>query len=391
MNESHPHTGLDTTSATRYHASRRVTLVSVAANLVLTVAQVLIGIIGHSQALVADGLHTLSDLITDAMVLFALMHGRKGADSEHPYGHGRIETAVTLLLGIMLFAVALGIGIRAGIRLVDAESGFIIPSVLTIWVAGFTIIAKEGLYHLTMAVAKRYDSNMLRANAWHHRSDAVSSVIVFAGIAGSLYGFGYLDAVAAIIVALMVGKVGIGLAWQALRELIDTGLAREDLQPIRRCIMAVDGVKALHMLRTRQVGGQALVDVHIIVDDRLSVSEGHHIGETVRERLIREVLPVADVMVHIDTEEDQDAEASVDVALPSRGELLARLTRYFAGMPQVGRIDAVTLHYREGHIDIELLLPLAVAATSDVSDLKRRLDEAVADDEQIGTIELRFH
>jgi len=383
--------GLDTSTTERYRASRGVTFVSVGANLVLAVAQIVIGVIGHSQALVADGIHTLSDLITDGMVLFALMHSRKGADTEHPYGHGRIETAVTLLLGIMLLAVAIGIGVRAGLRLWDHEAAFIIPSVLTIWIAGFTILAKEGLYHLTIAVARRYDSNMLRANAWHHRSDAISSVIVFAGIGGSLYGFGYLDAVAAIIVALMVAKVGIELGWQALRELIDTGLAREDLQPIRRCILSVDGVKALHMLRTRRVAGEALVDVHIIVDDKLSVSEGHQIGEAVRERLIREVLPVADVMVHIDTEEDQAPEAPKQPPLPSRRQVESRLKRYFADIPETGQIDNMTLHYRKGCVDIELLLPLVITGRTDVDDLTRRLRKAVAGDALIGQIDLRFH
>ena len=391
MSETSTPVGTDAAVATRYRASRGVTYISVATNLVLAVAQVLIGFIGNSQALVADGIHTLSDLITDGMVLFALMHSRKGADSDHPYGHGRIETAVTLLLGIMLFAVALGIGVRAGLRLADTDAVFIIPSVLTIWVAGFTILAKEGLYHLTMVVARRYDSSMLRANAWHHRSDAISSVIVFAGIGGSLYGFAYLDAIAAIVVALMVAKIGIELGWQALRELIDTGLTREDLQPIRRCILSVDGVKALHMLRTRRVGGEALVDVHIMVDDRLSVSEGHHVGESVRERLIREVLPVADVMVHIDTEEDQDDEAETQASLPSRRELMSRLKGYLADIPELAIIDDVTLHYRHGHIDVELLLPLAVAAASDVGNLNRRVSEAVVGDKQIGLVELRFH
>ena len=383
-------TGIDMSTTERYRASRGVTYVSVGANLLLSLVQIVIGVIGHSQALVADGIHTLSDLITDGMVLFALMHSRKGADTEHPYGHGRIETAVTLLLGIMLLAVALGIGIRAGVRLYGEEA-FIVPSVLTIWVAGITILAKEGLYRLTISVARRHGSNMLRANAWHHRSDAISSVIVFVGIGGSLYGFGYLDAIAAIVVALMVAKIGIALGWQALRELIDTGLERKDLEPIRRCIMSVDGVKALHMLRTRRVAGEALVDVHIIVNEKLSVSEGHQIGETVRERLIREVLPVADVMVHIDTEEDQAPEAEDQPLLPSRRQIESRLKKYFADIPELNRIDEITLHYRHGHVDVELLLPLSLTDKTDVEELTRRARDAVTRDVSIGQVGLRFH
>jgi cation diffusion facilitator family transporter len=390
MSGAGEHSHFDASSPERYHASRRVTLVSVATNLVLSVAQVVVGVVGHSQALVADGLHTLSDLVTDAMVLFALMHGRKGADSEHPYGHGRIETAVTLLLGIMLIAVALGIGVRAGLRLIETEGAFIIPSVLTIWVAGFTILAKEGLYHLTMVIARRYDSAMLRANAWHHRSDAVSSVIVFAGIGGSLYGFSYLDAVAAIVVALMVAKIGVELGWQALRELVDTGLNTEDLESMRRAILSVSGVKALHLLRTRRIGGQALADVHIIVDDHVSVSEGHQISEAVRAKLIQEIAPLTDVMVHIDTEEDVEGPSCE--GLPLRDEVQKRLDGYFHAIPEAHRIEHVTLHYLDGHIDIELLLPLSIAADAAAAQaLARRFSEAAQHDKQIRTVKVRYH
>ncbi|HSD96143.1 MAG TPA: cation diffusion facilitator family transporter, partial [Sulfuricaulis sp.] len=228
MSAAHEDGHFDASNDARYEASRRVTLVSVVWNLILTVAQIIIGFVGHSQALVADGLHTLSDFITDFMVLFALKHGRKDADQEHPYGHARIETAVTMILGIMLVVVGAGIAISAGIRLSSLQT-FVVPSAMTLWIAVITLGAKEGLYRYTMVVADRFDSNMLRANAWHHRSDALSSLIVAAGIGGSLLGFGYLDSVAALIVALMVVKVGGELAWQSLRELIDTGLDVEDL------------------------------------------------------------------------------------------------------------------------------------------------------------------
>jgi len=143
--------------------------VSVVWNLFLTAAQVIVGFIGHSQALIADGMHTLSDLFTDLMVLFALKHGHKDADEDHPYGHARIETAVTMILGITLLAVGIGIAINAGMRLFTAQT-FVAPSATTLWVAMLTLVAKEGLYRYTMVTANRFDSNMLRANAWHHRS-----------------------------------------------------------------------------------------------------------------------------------------------------------------------------------------------------------------------------
>jgi len=389
MSSASPSGEIDRSSDARYAVSRRVTLVSVFWNLMLTVAQVAIGFTGHSQALVADGMHTLSDFITDFMVLFALKHGRKDADEEHPYGHARFETAVTMILGIMLVVVGAGIAINAGIRLSTAQT-FVVPSALTLLIAVMTLIAKEGLYRYTMAIADRYGSNMLRANAWHHRSDALSSLIVAAGIGGSLLGFGYLDSVAAIIVALMVAKVGIDLAWQSLRELVDTGLSHDDLESIRKRILSISGVKALHLLRTRRVGGQALADVHIIVDDHVSVSEGHQISEAVRLRLINEIAPLTDVMVHIDAEEDVDVPSCAD--LPLRDEVEKRLENYFRDIPEARQIEHVTLHYLNGRIDVELLLPLTIAAdTAKARQLAERFAIATKADKDIGKVDVAFH
>lgn len=380
---------IDTTDPTRYRASRRVTWVSVITNVFLSAAQIAIGLVGHSQALVADGVHTLSDLVTDGLVLFALQHSSKEADEEHPYGHGRIETAVTMVLGGMLLAVGIGIAWRAGIRLWEAEA-FIVPSALTLWVAVFTLGAKEALYRYTIATANRYASAMLKANAWHHRSDAISSLIVVAGIAGSLYGFAYLDAVAAILVAVMIAKIGVELAWHALRELIDTGLDPEEREAIRRTIVNVSGVKALHSLRTRRIAGQALVDVHIMVDSRLSVSEGHQIGEVVRAHLIKEIAPVTDVMVHIDTEEDFDDDARA--GLPLRDEVLSRLETYFRDIPEARQIEQTTLHYANGRVDVEVRLPLAILSTPEDGDsLRARFAAAARSDVHIGSVDVLFH
>lgn len=388
MNDAIPQPASDHLDPRRYHASRHVTQVSIATNLVLAMAQVLIGLIGHSQALVADGMHTLSDMVTDGMVLFALKQGSKAADKEHPYGHGRIETAVTMLLGGLLIAVATVIAVRAAIQLADARP-FLAPSVITLWVAAGTIAAKEGLYHYTIRTANRYESDLLRANAWHHRSDAISSLIVFAGIGGSLLGFLYLDAVAAIIIALLITKIGAQLTWQALRELIDTGLDEAELAAIRRTIMNIGGIEALHLLRTRRVGGRALVDVHIIVDGHVSVSEGHQIGETVRATLIDQIEPVMDVMVHIDVEEDT-TDATYE-GLPLRNEISERLNRYFTDIEEARLIERTTLHYLAGRIDVELLLPLKLAPDAAAAQhLRHRFASAAAKDENIRSIDLYF-
>jgi len=379
---------VDFSSPERFRASRRVTWTSVVLNLFLTLAQVVVGLIGNSQALVADGVHTLSDLITDGMVLFAIKHSAKGADEEHPYGHQRIETAVTLALGIMLVLVAAGIAWRAVERLAFDPNPFTIPSTMTLWIALLTLAVKEGLYLYTVRTADRFGSALLRANAWHHRSDAISSLIVVVGIGGALYGYGYLDAVAAIVVALFIARVGGQL--QALRELIDTGLDPEDRDAIRSVIHGVSGVRALHLLRTRRMGGQAYVDVHILVDPKLSVSEGHHISEVVRQRLIDQIAPVTDVMVHIDTEDDEAGD--VDSGLPLRAEMEKRLKRYFSDIPQASLIEQTLFHYSKDHVDVELRLPLsAVSTTDDARRLSRRFAEVANRDNDIGKIEVYFH
>jgi cation diffusion facilitator family transporter len=389
MSSAGEHGHFDTTSPTRYAASLRVAIVNITANFLLTTAQVIIGIVGHSQALVADGMHTLSDTLADLLVIFALKHGRKGADEEHPYGHERIETAVTLILGIVLIGVAIGIAARAGMKLM-AAGGLVTPSALTLWVALGTLVAKEAMYRYTIATANRFGSNMLRASAWHHRSDALSSLVVAVGIGGSLMGIAWFDAIAAIVVAAMIIKVGAQLSWQSLGELVDTGLAAEHLDAIRKTILSVSGVKALHLLRTRRVGGQALADVHIIVDDHVSVSEGHQISEAVRAKLVKEIAPLADVMVHIDTEEDVEGPSCE--GLPLRDELLKRLDGYFQAIPEARRIEQVTLHYLDGHIDIELLLPLsAVADVPAAQALAQRFTVAVQHDKQIRTVNVRYH
>jgi divalent metal cation (Fe/Co/Zn/Cd) transporter len=231
---------------------------------------------------------------------------------------------------------------------------------------------------------------MLRASAWHHRSDAISSIIVFLGIAGTIAGIQILDALAALGVALFVIKIGIQLGWPAINELVDTGLGKDQLQHIRRVILGVDGVRELHLLRTRRVGGRALVDVHIIVDDDISVSEGHYISEMVRTRLVEEVDVVADALVHIDPEDD--VHSAPARTLPSRSAVQARLKEAFRDIPAASGIERVVLHYVGGRLRVEVVLPLAaVAGSAEARQLADRLRAALAQDALIDALEVRFH
>lgn len=372
----------------RSRASNQVTLVSIGVNIFIALAQMVAGVLGHSQGLIADGVHTLSDLLSDFLVLFAVKHGAKEADEDHPYGHARYETAATLALGIMLVVVALGIGYSAARRLLNPELLLEVHK-YAIWAAAGTIVAKEGLYQFTAAVGRRVNSQLLIANAWHHRSDAISSIIVLAGILGNLAGYRWLDSAAAIGVALMISWMGFKLGKEALDELVDAGLDPETLAAMEKVIRNVNGVVNMHMLRSRKSAGQAIADVHIQVDSKASVSEGHTIGDAVRYRLIKEFPELSDITVHIDPEDDEVV--CPTGTLPLRDEFEAQLQDYFQDIPEAQSIKSINLHYLNGKIDVEMVLPLSVLENDQNGEkLIHRFKDAVEGDKNIGSLEVLF-
>lgn len=372
----------------RYRSTVRVTLVGSALDLVLGVAKLIVGFASHSHALIADGIHSFSDLFTDGLVLYAASHANQAADEEHPYGHRRIETVATVVLGVILVAVAIGIAIDAGQRLFEPER-LLKPGMIALIVAAISIVSKEAIYHYTMRTARKVRSDLLRANAWHSRTDAISSIIVFIGIAGTMAGLDYLDALGAIGVALMIIKIGWDLMWRSLRELVDTGLEPDRIKAIRESILSIDGVSALHMLRTRRMGGDALADVHLQVSSVISVSEGHHISEAVRATLIRDIEEISDVTVHIDTENDQAAKRTHE--LPLRSEVIRHALNCFHNIDAVDDIEQIGLHYLGGKIQLELLLPLERAHdTVAARELVQQFKDAIRDNDIISNVEIRF-
>lgn len=358
----------------RYKDTFRVTVVGSVIDFLLAVAKIMAGLAAHSQALIADGVHSLSDLATDFIVIYAAKHAHEEADEEHPYGHGRIETAATVLLGIALLAVGVGIGWDAATRLFNPDE-LLQPTMLAIIIAGISVVSKEAIYHYTMHYAKKHRSEMLRANAWHSRTDAISSIVVVIGVAGTMAGLAYLDAIAAIIVALMVAKIGWDLGYQAIQELIDTGLEPEMVEEIREKVLEVKEVQSLHMLRTRRMGGHALADVHIQVSPRISVSEGHQVAETVRYMMIREFEELSDVMVHIDPEDDEAGPTTA--GLPLRSRFHDELKEAWMGCDCADQIKRYNLHYLNGRIELEIILPIELLDKPEKSTtIKEELTQA---------------
>lgn len=339
------------TASERAAEAQRATWVSVMVNLLMTIAQVVVGWLAHSQSLIAHGLHSFSDLLSDFLVIYASRQSAHPADAAHPYGHARVETAATLILGASLALIGGGILWESGMRLQHVD--VLVPVELSaLWVAIATVLAKEGLYRYLIRVAERLRSQLMIANALHTRADAASALVVVVGIGGALLGWGFLDLLAAALMGFMILRMGVGLAWGALKELIDTGLDAAQVEAIRKTLLATPGVLGLHELRTRRMAHQALVDAHVQVDARISVSEGHRIAEWARARVLREHPEVLDVLVHIDPEDDLDPDLAV-ARLPSRAAVLEELATLMVDLPAPER---VMLHYLAGGVEVEVFL-----------------------------------
>ena len=338
----------------RYDETRNVTLTGIVVNVLLSVAQLVGGVVASSQALIADGFHTLSDLASDFVVLFAAKLASKDADDDHPYGHERIETVATVILGLALAGVAVGIAMNAVERLMHPEN-LLQPTLLAVVFALFAIVAKEGLYQYTTYIAEKIDSNLLRANAWHHRSDAMSSLMVAVGVSTSVFfQVPWLDAIAAILVAVMIFYMGARLILDSTMELVDTSVDLDKVAKIKVFISELEGVESLHLLRTRKMGSKVLADVHIQVNSFLSVSEGHYIAENVITKTAKAFPEMTDITVHIDPEDDEAC--SLCTELPSRNQLMGELYPHLQESGLTKCIENIALHYIGGKVDVEIYL-----------------------------------
>ena len=334
----------------RYNQAKKVTMLGGATNIILGVIKIIGGKLCHSHALIADGIHSFSDVLTDLMVLFASKYGGQDADLKHPYGHQRIETAATLLLSLLLILAGVGIAWDACLDILNPHHT---PStILGLPIALLSIILNEVFYHYTLRIGKKIRSDLLITNAWHHRSDAGASCIVLLGLIGSMYGWKLLDPIAAIIIGGLIIKMGISYGWQSVNELIDTAVDSQTLLEVEKLIQSIDGVQKIHQLRSRRMGQDIFIDLHIQVSPWISVSEGHFIAQNVHYSLLKHNPEIKDVTIHVDPEDDEAYNPSIN--LPTRYSLENNLLRQL--QKKYPSIQDWKLHYIDGALHIEIIL-----------------------------------
>ncbi|KND56516.1 Cobalt-zinc-cadmium resistance protein CzcD [Candidatus Paraburkholderia kirkii] len=361
-------------AAEKQAVARRTTWTNIALNSGLTAAQLVVGTIAHSQALIADGIHSLADIVSDFIVLIANRQAAAAPDVDHNYGHSRYETVASLFLGGLLIAVGVGMLWRAGTRIVNLQD---IPPVhaVALAVAIIVLVSKEALFRYMLRAAERVRSAMLVANAWHARSDAASSLVVALGIIGSLAGFRILDPIAAALVGFLIGKMGWTFAWDALQDLSDRALDQSTTDDLRGILLSTPGVREVHELRTRKMGDLAIVDAHILVDPLISVSEGHFIAESARAHVLADPR-VIDALIHVDPESDELNPLPGN--FPSRSTVSDAIRAAFA--QQSIPVESLNLHYLGGGFDVDVVLPASTAHDAasrlkaiDFAALRRRL------------------
>ena len=365
---------------------QRASYVGACVNIMQTLIKITFGILGQSAALIADGIHSLSDLMSDALVITAVRMGSREADKEHPYGHRRFETIAGVVLGGSLMFIGAGIGWSVYERMSNPET-LPVPNELSLGITAVSILLNEWLYHYTKRIAKITRSKLLLANAWHQRSDAFSSIVVLIGIGAVMLGYPLADAIAAILVALLVIKIGLNLMIEGIKELVDTALPENLVAEIRTVIYDIDGVEDIHLLRTRYMGEDALIDAHIIVDPRISVSEGHRIGDMVRDELIARFDDVMEVLVHVDPENDEAFATNIKPL--TRANVQELLTE---NLPELlPYLEDFRIHYLEHKIEIELIIPFALSIQSElIENINVKLANIKHNVPQIETILLFF-
>lgn len=352
----------------------RVTLVGAITNVVLAALKFAAGILGSSTALVADAMHSLSDLATDVIVYYSIKISGQKPDEEHPYGHGRAETIGAAFIGAAIILVGVGIAWSVLTKVVGRE--ILAPKNIALAGAAVSIIVKEILYRYTIRVGQNLKSDAITANAWHHRSDAISSFAALIGIGGALMGYPIMDPLAAVIVGIMISHVGVKIAKDSINNLMDTGVSEVELKKMRGIIKEIPGVLEYHELKTRKLGKDVFVDIHIQVPPRISISEAHNIAETVRLNLRQKLDDVKDALVHIDSEDDQEGR----LYSVKREQVEEFVKKLVAENDMIKLSGDMTLHYSMRQLSVEITLDVADSLTlGEAKDAVKVLTEKIVE------------
>lgn len=282
----------------KYLEGKKVTLVSILINTGLFFFKLFAGIVGHSVAIIADAIHSLSDLATDIAVIVGLKYSTKPQDEKHPYGHEKIETLVTLVLGFSLIAIGIKIGYD-GIRR-TFQPPFQSPTLLALFAALLSLVIKEIIYRYTLTSGRKIKSTAILANAWHHRSDAFSSFVALIGIGGSMLGIKILDPLCAVVLAFFIVHVGIKITKSTSLELIESSVDKKLIQKMEKIALLVPGVFGVHGIRARQIGSSVFAEIHIEVAKKMNVEDSHFIADEVERKIIENINNVKEVLVHVD-------------------------------------------------------------------------------------------
>ena len=354
-------------------ASRLTAVVGVVVNLILTISKVIAGIMSGSTALLADALHSLSDMLTDGMTYFLLKVSHTAADENHPYGHGKFETIGTLALAALLMGISVGVLWQVGEHALYGRGPVVMPY-LAAGVALFSIIANEALFRYAVKVGEVANSQLVIANAWHHRSDSLSSLAALLGIIGGyLLNWPYFDDIAALAVAYMLAKVAWDFGKQAFDELVDSALSNEKQQEIEKIILGCSGVLGCHQLRGRTIGGRMFIDVHVEVDPFISVSEGHAIAEQVEQNLFQQLTFLEDVTVHIDPQRAAHKPIPEQAMRDNLTETI-RNTITDMNLPACA-LHTLHVHYLEHHYSADVVL--IGISMEEAASLHKRLNKGL--------------
>ena len=278
----------------------KVSTISIVANFILTVLKMLAGVIAHSGAMISDAIHSASDVFSTIVVIIGIKISRKESDKDHPYGHERLECVAAIVLATILAATGLGIGYSAVTKILAGNyENLAVPGILALVAAIVSIIVKEAMYQYTKVYARKIDSSALMADAWHHRSDALSSVGALIGIAGARMGFPILDPVASAVICIFIEKAAYDIFMDAVDKMVDKACDEETETALRECAAGQEGVLGIDLLHTRVFGNKIYVDIEIEADGELTLTKAHAIAERVHDAIEKNFPKVKHIMVHV--------------------------------------------------------------------------------------------